>query len=432
MTIPRHTPHIVWALIAASTFVVGRATVKKSSVTQEMLSLGQSAPSETSLLGASSSEADRQTAEGTLGGANGSATGEPLTGEALENLAKEAFKDPNPLKRSLAFAKLLESMTPENAQEIREQMRAQDAGGDQWRLFQYAWGAVDGEGALAASFEIENERYRNGALSSAISGWASSDPNGAIAWMNAMEDGDVKNRMQEGLVGGLADYSVSMASDYVVKLAADGNRRAPDLMADVASEQLRQSGARSSATWSENLPNGPLKGAAMDRVANAFVDEDPVAAAEWAEKYATAAYGARVIEEVGDEWAERKPAEAVAWLDSLPEGDGKVDGMQSALGEWARRDPTAASQYLTEMPDSPTKDAAISGFVSRVAWEDPTAAIAWAGTIGQEGQRQEALVRAGQAWYRRDREAATAWLETSGLPPEAQQKVTTSRDRRRG
>ena len=356
---------------------------------------------------------------------------EPFEDYQIAGIATEAFSDPNPLKRQLAFARLLEGLTPENAQLIREQMRGGKAEGDQWRLFQYAWGAADGEGALAAAQAIENKDHRNGAIGSAITGWASADPASAIGWVGSMEDGDEKNRLHENLVGGLAYHDIGTATSYVMKLADAGDQRAAQYMETVASEQLRKDGHQAAATWASNLPDGDVKGAALDRVANTYVARDAAGAAAWAEQFADKDFGARVIEEVGDEWAERDPAASVAWLESLSEGQGKSEGMSSALGEWARRDPTAASEYLVAMPASELKDTAVNGFVRRVAWEDPESAIVWANSISQDNLRNEAMTRAAQAYFVKDREAALQWLPNSCLSDEAQLKVLETRNDRR-
>jgi hypothetical protein len=359
---------------------------------------------------------------------------QPFEDDEIEGIAAEAFSDPNPLKRQLAFARLLEGLTPDNAPLIRDQMRSGRAEGDQWQLFQYAWGAADGEGALAAAESIENKDHKNRAISTALSGWASADPTSAIAWVGTMEDGGQKNRLQESLVGGLADHDIGVATKYVLGLASSGDKRAANYMETVASEQLRKDGHQAAATWAGNLPDGSVKGAALDRVANTFVARDAKGAAAWAEQFADTDYGARVIEEVGDEWAERNPAESVAWLESLSDSQGKSEGMSSALGEWARRDPTAASEHLNAMPASNLKDTAVNGFVRRVAWEDPESAIVWANSISQDNLRNEAMTRAAQAYFVRDREAAIKWLPQSGLSSKAQQKVLeTKNDRgRRG
>lgn len=427
----RLVPHAIWFTVALGAYGLGKWSFQSQA--------DRAAGTVIQVNGVGSGQADtasnllvRKASQGTESpGAVGVAK-RAFTQDDLESIAKEAFSDPNPLKRELAFARLLEGLTPENAEQIREQMRGGRASGDQWRLFQYAWGSVDGPGALAKAAEIDRKDWRERAVSTALSGWASADPAKAIAWLGEMEESE-RGQYQDDLVNGLADSDIGVASDYVLGLVEAGDRRGPELMGAVAGEQLRKSGPIVAASWAQKLPDGSAKGSALDRVAHDYVGKDPAAAAAWAEQFATADYGARVIEEVGDEWAERDPASAVSWLETLDDGAGKREGFESALGEWVRKDPTGASQYLVEMPPGELKDTAINGFVSRLAWEDPQSAITWAGTIEQESTRMEALTRAGQAYFRRDQEGAREWLQTSGLSEEAQKKVTeVRRDRRRG
>lgn len=429
--------HGIWFAAALGAFGAGQFSAKDAStVNSEGESQTYLAPQLAELAGQGPKNANGDTI---LSDGKGTESGNssvflPFKDSEIEGIAREAFSDPNPLKRQLAFARLLEGLTPENAALIREEMRNGRAEGDQWRLFQYAWGAADGEGALAAAESIENKDHKSRAISTALSGWASADPTSAIAWLSSLEDGEQSNRLKESLVGGLADNDIGIATNYVLSLADSGDKRAANYIETVASEQLRKDGHLTAASWAARLPDGSVKGAALDRVANTYVARDPEGAAAWATQFADEDYGARVIEEVGDEWAERDPAASVSWLETLEDGRGKSEGMSSALGEWARRDPTAASEYLNAMPASDLKDTAVNGFVSRVAWEDPESAIVWANSISQDNLRNEAMTRAAQAYFVRDREAAIQWLPESGLSLEAQQKVIeTRRDRgRRG
>lgn len=365
-----------------------------------------------------------------LGSATRGEQSEILHGPQLEALAVEAFNDPSQLTRSLAFAKMLESLTPENAQAAMEAMRAHRASGDQWELFRYAWGAVDPDGAMEYAKSLDERRQR-GAISNVLMGWASTNPKEAIAWVNQLGDEESKSRYRGTLVSGLADYDIGTATSYVFDLAAKGDRYAARYLESVTGEQLRSGTIQDAILWTESMPRGELRGQAMDRVANRFVAEDPEAAAAWAAKYASDEHGVRVIEEVGDEWAERDPKAAVEWLRGLPQGRGQEEGMRSALGEWARRDFTAAGEYIQNMPASSTRDAAMSGYAQNVVRRDPQAAVAWANSIGQDELRVQTLERTAREWYRRDPKAAAVWLQASNLPAEAKSRVTARRDDRR-
>ena len=346
----------------------------------------------------------------------------------IEVLAKEALTDPNPVKRRLAFSKLLEGMTAENASAIRAQLtelRARGQGlryysSSEWRDFNYAWGAIAGKAAFTDAMTKDQKD-----LESLITGWAANDPKGAIAMLSELPEDLLKQkaRLESGIVAGLADRNRDEAVEYVSSLAIEGRKDADRLMYVVAGEALRSDGPVGASIWTESLPEGPLKGAAMNSVASRYVRTDPEAAAAWIEKFADRDYAARAVREVGGEWAEKNPMAAVTWLDKLPEGDGQKYGLNSAFDDWEDRDPVAAGNYLLTMSDSPKRDFAIKGFADGYARQDPETAIAWASDISDPTLRNQSLTRAGQSYFRRNPKAAAEWLANSGLPSEVQKAI---------
>ncbi|MBQ98491.1 MAG: hypothetical protein CMP30_10905 [Roseibacillus sp.] len=362
-----------------------------------------------------------------LGGVTGVEAG-ALSQPEIAALAKEAFRSGNPLVRRSAFDQLLGNLTAENAQDMLVHLKENRVGGEQWRDFHYLWGTLDGKAAVDHSLNSEERD-----LSHTMSGWASSYPDAAINYINNLseEDRGSFRHLQEAMVSGMADNDTARATDYVLQLANQGDDRANHLFGVVTKEVVSNVGIDEAAQWSQSLPDGDLKGAALDTVAHRFTNSDPEAAAQWVEQFAGQAYADRAIEEVGDEWAERDPASAVNWLETIQEGRGQSMGLHSAFGEWAQRDPVAAGERITSMERSPQRDAAISGFARRISYDDPGAAIEWANSIADEGSRSRALTHAGQQLFRRDRAAAEAWVGSSGLSPEAQQAVRNPPNRRR-
>ena len=338
----------------------------------------------------------------------------------LDALIDQVLRDPNPITRRLAFSKLLESMTPENAALLRQQLATLGTDSTEWRDFHYAWGALDGR----AAFEhAANSPERDLAIT--MSGWAAANPAEAMAMLDNLPE-EMKGQRDEltaSLVAGLADNNRGMATDYVLRLGQEGNARAGSLMDIVAGEAIRAEGPEGAARWSESLPDGPLKSTAMGRVADAYARQDPEAAARWAQNLAGKTYADRAIEQIGGRWAQSNPVAAVDWLQSLPAGNGQTAGLRNAFGDWEDRDPAAAGQYLASMPQSPQRDSAISGFATGYAWQNPQVAIAWAQDIRDPALRESSLTRAGQAFYRRDPQGALAWLENSGLPDAARQQI---------
>lgn len=425
----RFIVHAIWALAVLGAFLIGATS--KTSVTSEDQAHGSfdrrtGSPSLSGNRGNSNrdSNATRKNSRQNASGSSLSRLFGSVSGADIEAVSLQAFRDPNPINRRLAFTKLLESMTVENALDIRAQLVDLGASRDQWEDFSFSWGALAGREAIDLAATTEERD-----LVTAFSGWAAAKPGEAIAMLENLPENlsGQQRQLTQGLISGIASSDPALASELVLKMAAEGNTDANGLIQIVARQTLLAGGIEEATLWSEGLPDGEVKGVAMNRIASAYVRKDPVAAASWAESYATQDYSSSAIAEIGEEWAERDPVAAVSWLQNLPEGNGQAAGLRGAFGDWEDSDPAAASQYLLDMPDSPQKDASISGFATGYAWQNPAIAIEWAESISDPQMRERSLTRAGQAYLRREPEAARTWLESSNLSQAAKRQVLNGR-----
>lgn len=431
--------HGCWFLIAVIAFAVGsaRSTRDQSPAAGKKGDVDRQGNKHSSSVSSLSPRGDtRSSTRGTpeipaglhkMGIAAGlpTATRKPLSDWDIEKLGQLMTKDSNPLRRRMAFANLLQGMTAENALLIRDQVKSLRPESSEFKDFHYAWGAIAGAEAV-----LNGKKTRELDMGVTMAGWASAEPELAFNWVNDLPEGDRAN-LKGSMIAGIADNDPAAAAGYAYQLASMGDKDADRMLGIVTSRVLGNGGHLEASVWAENLPDGAMRAAALDRVAHDYVAHDPEGAAAWAERFAGQAHNARVIEEVGDEWAERDPVAAINWLNSLDAGEGKSDGLSSAFGEWAKRDPQAASEHLIAMPESPERDSAISGFSRRLASENPQAAIAWAAEINDSASRENALIRAGQSMFRRDASGAREWLATSGLPSGAQEQIVNPPQNRR-
>ena len=318
-----------------------------------------------------------------------------LSDAGLLALAEEFKKGKGPIERRLAFSKLLENLTAENAKTVREQLLHLSERSDEWREFHYAWGALAGDVAV-----LNGKETKERDMSATFAGWASSDPVAALAWFDSLsaEERGNGNDLKWGAVFGLADADPKAATNFAVSRLEGGDKDAGRMMDLIARNVLRAGNPSEAAQWTQGLPEGEIQEAAVRRVAEEYAEEDAPG--------------------------------AVSWLKTLPDGKAQERGLDRAFSEWAREDPVAAATELNTMTPSPARDSAINGYVSRLAWEDPQAAIEWAGSVNDPKARELTTVEAGRAFYRKDQEAAQLWLASSGLSVEAQKKVT-DRGRRR-
>lgn len=343
-------------------------------------------------------------------------------------IATTAIQDPNPVTRRLAFAELLGAMTLENADEIRAHLASLGVGGDEWRDFNYTWGALGGKAAFDQALLAEDKDLR-----ALLSGWAAVDPAGAIALLSQLPadlEGERK-AFEESIVSGLADLDFAQAVAFINQLEDQGRENASSLIGLVAGEVLRSGTAQEASLWANTLPAGTMRGEAMARIAGRFAREDSEAASKWITAHADQDYAARPIAEIGRTWGREEPAAAADWLQSLPQGEGPKNGLSETFSDWEDSNPTAAAEYLLAMPQSELRDSSISGFARGYAWQDPVTSLAWAADISDPALRERTLTETGQIYFERNPEEASQWIQSSGLPPEMQAAMRTPRERRR-
>jgi len=338
-----------------------------------------------------------------------------LDSSEIKSIGQSMVSELNPLKRREIFNSLLEGMTLENAQEIREQIKKLNQYSSEFRDFHFIWGSMAGAEAV-----INGTKTSERDLDITMTGWVSSKPDEAIAWFDKIDTLNdkrlSKNVLKRSVVDGLSNIDPNRAADFVSILAQSGDKDANKLIKNVGYKVTQIMDLEKAGAWADGLTNKNLRKSAMESIVPKFAYSDPESASKWAESLQSD-MASTAINKVGEIWSNKDPAASVKWLESLPESKGTNSGIENALSNWARRDPKSASDHLVGMPDSMQKDRAIKGFASRVAYEDPQSALVWANTIQDEKIREGALRDAGRAYYKRDKTGALQWLETSGLPP---------------
>ena len=352
----------------------------------------------------------------------------PLNKKQLQDLVDLAVKSTNPIERRKAFDRLLEEMrsdtfTYEQAMTIRIAMHHGGADGEQWRTFDYAWGANDPASAVAEIDRIP-EQYRRGFTSNMLPGLASVEPQTAIGIVESME-GEMRQQMTGRLLEGLADYDVGFATDYVFDMAESGDPNASQYMRRLAKEVMETAGFEGGVEWAESLEEGALQAAALRSVANEYANNDPQAAAQWAEQFVGTEQNSRLFGEIVREWGNQEAASA--WVESLEPSQGQRDALSAVYGHRGATRPEQALEEIQAMPQSADKDFALNGFISGLAHKDGEAAVAWAAEITMPGMRESAMVRAAKQYYKQDRQATEEWFVASGLPPESWWQIVGSK-----
>lgn len=358
--------------------------------------------------------------------------GAPLTAETMSLAVTEVLRETNPIKSQMLFARLMEELTPENAQAALAMLRENTNGWESMRymgMLAYAWGGADPKAAMEQLQQGGGRDSRMGA-GTALTGWAAQDPQGAMAWLEKYE-GDDKGMLSQSLISGLAKSDFEGALKYASAIEDEGEkRRASDTL---AREMIRAGGIDKAKDWFASLSDANMKDGAFNTLTDQLRRSDPTKAADFIQEHASQPYARDAVAGLAEEMSRKDVQEGLKFANALT-GPNQARAYSEVIGEWLDRNEGAesvqASEFVTRMPAGDNRDAASATIARRMAGEDPAAAIAWASAIGNAEQRQDSLVEVGRRYLRTDPVNGAAWLAQSGLSAEAQQEITAPREER--
>jgi hypothetical protein len=345
--------HSAWALVTILSFVLSWSWPwARPSMSDESVALESRSTSEK--LGGSVRESEsagltenRNQKDESDASAASVASAESLSPDDFESLLRSAFMSGSPVDRSLAFTRILQEMqasrfTVEQAMIARKFMLENGASAEQWRLFDYAWGAGQPEAALAYLNEIPAE-YRDTYLSNMIAGLASVNPDMAIGLYESQEP-DMQAKIRPSFLDGLVDNDVTLATDYLYDTDDPENhdwRR----MDTLAREIEKNSGLDAALEWASGLPEGPLRGNA------------------WSATYAI--------------WATKDAHAAVQSIVQLPQSADRDQAINGFISAHAHQDGERATTWAAEITNPGMRESALIRAGRQYFAQDQAGATQW-------------------------------------------------------
>jgi hypothetical protein len=241
------------------------------------------------------------------------------------------------------------------------------------------WSEVDP--VAAANFLDASPSATKGLLAARVSvagNWAESDPEAALAWVQAHTPAEETNTVMSGVINGWWRADPRAAEAYV---ASHLDTLGPQTIMTMT-RQLFNQDPQQAKDWVAGLVRPEVRRSASYFIATQLAASDPKAAGDWAT--------------------------------SLPR-EVRRAAIDGVINAWVRRDPQEAGQWINTLTGTP-RDDAINAFSSAVAPRDPATALTWAASVSDEKMREAAMDRIAEGWIRRNTTAATAWIQSSGLP----------------
>jgi hypothetical protein len=346
--------------------------------------------------------------------------GSRLSGNSPAEARADEVADPmaqilaqgNPVKAHQLVSSVLERLQKGNPVELEDFLLS--AGGalehlHLAKLMAFQWGSVDGPAALAATLKMTGDA-RATALSAALAGWTSRDPEAAMRWLETAprRTTDEGRVMEAGFVSGLMQGNPSAAQDYVLKQADPAERER--LLRVFVAEKFKQ-GTKAAQLFTDSLTDPDLQQSAFSSLVEAFYEASPGQAVSFASQHANNPNSGPAIGELAGRLTATDPAEGLALVHSLPVGPARLAAHEQAFREWAVNDPTEASAALDRMPRGPDRDAAAAGLAQGVTHENLPAAMAWAEAISDRSLKQQTLTSILRNLYHSDPRAVHHYLK---------------------
>lgn len=240
----------------------------------------------------------------------------PISDDDIHALAIRAFRNSNPIDGARAFSDLLTKLTPATAEMLAREFIDKSGSvvpGSQRRAFHYAWGIIDGRGAVQYALDNLGGELLGLLIDQVLPGWGAADPSAGLAWLDGPgpaalaaslqrsdTDPDRFGTMLESarpeFFGGIADRNLAMAVEYA--LQPSNTDHAESCLRVIAERALTQLGPSGAAAWADNLPDCGPKGSALATIAPSFCSENRAGAIQWLETYADAPWATPALDTV--------------------------------------------------------------------------------------------------------------------------------------
>ena len=320
-----------------------------------------------------------------------------------ESKLKGALNDFDPIRRNATISQMLLELTPANASEMLAAFENSPGGRENDRHFNdflYAWARVSGEDALKCAMDPESPRRTRGDEMTAISGWAASDPNSAMSYVENVENPETRQWMHLGVTKEMIKNDLDGAIAYSEKNMK--SRARGEQMDRIADALVEQRGEQGLIDWINGIDHTvkendmlSYKTHAIRQSVERIARNDREKAIQFIADNAQEPFvDSDTLERTSRYVSRTSIADEVQWLADLPEG---IKGQRHALGErfeeFIKEDFAGAGEWLAGQTLGPAYDEAIQDYAMSAAKDNPEAALAWVDRISDERLRNYTLGR---------------------------------------
>ncbi len=235
-----------------------------------------------------------------------------------------------------------------------------------------ALAANDPRRALRIARDLSPPHIRAQALSLAISTWAQSDLDAAVAALDSLDS--LSSAERTSLANGLSQTLTALDPTAALALAERIEGYKGDAWLQVVAT-IAQADAAEAMELVAKLDDSPRKTLAMSQLINTIAYVDPAAAIAHVDVLPPGQYRTMALQQIASQWANNDTVAALDWVLSLPARD-QGQALQSVGYQLAQADPTLAMAYTDQIAHPVAQANWIASIVS-ASQHDTRRLLAW-------------------------------------------------------
>jgi hypothetical protein len=268
------------------------------------------------------------------------------------------------------------------------------------------WGRLNPQAALDACNQYPADgEMKSYAIAAALGGWATTNPNEAIAWVETHLKGQNRRAALGSIAVSWARTQPLHAAQWASKLP---NRMEVVAVLGVIMEKWAYFMPFDAAEWASRIREQGMKDLMMSKVLFRWSDFYPLEAAQWLADHPAENW---LLPRVAARWGRIDPNAAIQWIKKQPQ-TALMESCKSAMAvEWAYYSPEAAYNWVGQNVGGDLKQSAQGEIIETWTSDYPLECLVWSQGVKDPEERARVSEQITSSWARNNRDDFQKWLE---------------------